>query len=215
MVKREFNSSTAVRRLVVAGTSGVVAGPLFALIVAWQAAVLLGWDVTAGLFLIGVWHTIGWRDATATKQIAGREDSSAPIRDSLIVAAGVACLGAVAFVLIKAGTSHGGTKAMLIGVGVASVALSWAAVHTIFTLRYARIYYTDTEGGIDFNEKDPPNYIDFAYMAFTIGMTFQVSDTNISDKRMRRTALRHALLSFIFGAVILGLTINVVGTLLS
>ena len=104
---------------------------------------------------------------------------------------------------------------MLIAVGVVSVALSWGAVHTIFTLRYARIYYTDTEGGIDFNEKDPPNYIDFAYMAFTIGMTFQVSDTNISDKRMRRTALRHALLSFIFGAVILGLTINVVGTLLS
>jgi uncharacterized membrane protein len=201
-------------RLVVAGAAGLVAGPLLAIAVAWQAAILLGWDVTAAIFLAGIWRTIGPRDATGTRQIAVREDPSVPVTDTLIVAAGVACLGAVAFVLIKAGSSHGGAKALLIAVGVLSVTASWAAVHTIFTLRYARLYYADTEGGIEFNEKDPPRYLDFAYMAFTIGMTFQVSDTNISDKKMRSTALRHALISYLFGAVIIGLTINVVGTLL-
>ena len=81
-------------------------------------------------------------------------------------------------------------------------------------MRYTRIYYGGQEGGVDFNEKDRPNYLDFAYMAFTIGMTFQVSDTNISSKQMRRTALRHALISYLFGAVIVGLTINVVASLL-
>ena len=194
--------------------AGLVAGPVLALQVAWQAAVLLGWDVTATSFLIWIWVTIGPRDAQRTRVSAVREDPSVPVADAVIVVAGVACLGAVAFVLIKAGNSQGGAKALLIAVGVVSVALSWAALHTIFTLRYARIYYAGTDGGIDFNEEDPPNYLDFAYMAFTIGMTFQVSDTNISSKQMRRTALRHALLSYLFGVVIVGLTINVVASLL-
>jgi len=194
--------------------AGLVAGGVFALLMAWQAAVLLGWDVTAGIFLAWTWSSIARRDATETKAIAVREDPSTAFRDTSIVVAGVACLAAVAFVLIKAGGSHGGSKALLIAIGVVSVAMSWASVHTIFTLSYARIYYGGKEGGIDFNEDDPPTYIDFAYMSFTIGMTFQVSDTNISSKRIRSTALRHALLSFLFGAVILGLTINVVGSLL-
>ena len=194
--------------------AGLATGPLWALLVAWQAAVLLGWAVTASIFLIMTWSTIGSRDATRTREIARREDPSVAVADTIIVGAGVACLGAVALVLIKAGSRQGGSKALLITIGVASVALAWAAVHTIFTLRYARIYYAGHEGGIDFNEKDPPTYIDFAYMAFTIGMTFQVSDTNISSKQIRSTALRHALLSYLFGAVIVGLTINVVASLL-
>jgi uncharacterized membrane protein len=194
--------------------SGLVAGGVLALLMAWQAAVLLGWDVTAGIFLAWTWTSIAGRDASATRTVAIREDPSAAFRDTAIVVAGVACLAAVAFVLIKAGSSHGAAKALLIAVGVVSVALSWASVHTIFTLRYARIYYGGPEGGISFNEEDPPTYIDFAYVAFTIGMTFQVSDTNISSKQIRRTALGHAMLSFLFGAVILGLTINVVGSLL-
>jgi uncharacterized membrane protein len=205
---------SAGRRLAIPVGAGLVAGPLLAWAVAWQAAILLGWDVTATIFLLWIWLSIGPGDAEKTRQIAVREDPSAALADTAIVVAGVVCLGAVAFVLIKASNSHGGAKALLIAIGVVSVALSWAALHTIFTLRYARIYYTGTEGGIDFNEKDPPNYVDFAYMAFTIGMTFQVSDTDISSKPMRRTALRHAMLSYLFGAVIVALTINVVASLL-
>ncbi|MGH9017764.1 MAG: DUF1345 domain-containing protein [Acidimicrobiales bacterium] len=208
------SGASAARRLVPSVILGLVTGPLWTLAVAWQAAVLLGWDATALLFLGGTWVTIGRRDADGTRQIARREDPSVALADTAIVVAGVACLGAVALVLIKAGNSRGVDKALLVAVGVASVALSWAAVHTIFTLRYARIFYSGTAGGIDFNEKDRPTYVDFAYMAFTIGMTFQVSDTDISSKRIRSLALRHALISYLFGAVIVALTINVVASLL-
>ena len=83
----------------------------------------------------------------------------------------------------------------------------------MFTLKYARLYYSGTPGGIDFNDSGAPDYADFAYLAFTIGMTFQVSDTNISSKQIRRTALRHAWLSFPLGAVIIATAINLVSGL--
>jgi uncharacterized membrane protein len=97
---------------------------------------------------------------------------------------------------------------------VSSVVLSWIMVHTVFMLRYARAYSAEPSGGIEFNEKEAPTYGDFAYFSFTIGMTYQVSDTTITAKAVRRLTLHHALLSFLFGAVLLGLVINVVGTLL-
>ncbi len=91
---------------------------------------------------------------------------------------------------------------------------SWAAVHTVFTLRYASLYHLEG-GGIDFTEGDRlPDYRDFAYVAFTIGMTFQVSDTDLTSFTIRRTALRHALLAYLFGIVIVAITINVVAGLL-
>ena len=92
--------------------------------------------------------------------------------------------------------------------------LSWATVHTIYTLRYARAYFGRPAGGIDFNEKDGPAYLDFAYLSFTIGMTFQVSDTDLSTKAIRRIALGHALISYLFGAIIVALSINVVASLI-
>jgi len=82
----------------------------------------------------------------------------------------------------------------------------------VYTLRYADLYYQH-EGGLDFNQTEEPDYRDFAYLAFTIGMTYQVSDTNLRLKAVRRTALRHALLSYLFGAVIIAMTINIVASL--
>ena len=84
-------------------------------------------------------------------------------------------------------------------------------MHTVFALRYAHEYYTDPVGGIDFKTRDErPDYLDFAYVAFTVGMTFQVSDTDVQARRIRRTVLRHALLSYLFGAVILAVVVNVI-----
>jgi uncharacterized membrane protein len=80
-------------------------------------------------------------------------------------------------------------------------------------LRYARLYYTEPIGGVDFNADDKPSYTDFAYLAFTIGMTFQVSDTALSSRAIRSAALRHALLSYLFGTVILATTVNFVAGL--
>jgi uncharacterized membrane protein len=97
---------------------------------------------------------------------------------------------------------------------VASVALSWTVVQTLFTLHYARLYYTHPAGGIDFNQEAPPRYADFAYLAFTVGMTFQVSDTALGSSALRAATLRQALLSYLLGAVILATTINLVAGLL-
>jgi uncharacterized membrane protein len=94
-----------------------------------------------------------------------------------------------------------------------SVALAWSVVHTVFTVRYAWLYYTGSNGGVDFNENDSPQYSDFAYLAFSIGMTYQVSDTDLVTKQIRATALRHALLSYLFGVVIIATTINLVAGL--
>jgi uncharacterized membrane protein len=153
-------------------------------------------------------------NAVACSEHALREDPSHALADSVILVAAIAELASVGLILIKVASAHGGMKAFLLTIGVLSVVLAWGAVHTVFTLRYARIYYAAPDGGIDFNEKSPPDYVDFAYLAFTIGMTFQVSDTDLTSKAVRRTALRHALISYLFGAVIIGLVINVVASLL-
>jgi uncharacterized membrane protein len=87
-------------------------------------------------------------------------------------------------------------------------------VHTIYTLRYAGFYYRSGGTGIEFNQKESPRYLDFAYLAFTLGMTFQVSDTNITSSALRAEALRHALLSFLLGVVVVASTINLVSSLL-
>ena len=79
----------------------------------------------------------------------------------------------------------------------------------MFTLKYARLYYSCTPGGIDFNGSGLPDYPDFAYLAFTIGMTYQVSDTDLTNKAIRHTALRHSLMSYLLGTVIIAATINV------
>jgi uncharacterized membrane protein len=80
-------------------------------------------------------------------------------------------------------------------------------------MMYARQYYTDEDGGIDFNSDEPPVWTDFAYVAFTIGMTFQVSDTDLQTPALRRLALRQMLISYLFGAVIIAITINLVAGL--
>jgi uncharacterized membrane protein len=95
------------------------------------------------------------------------------------------------------------------------VAASWISVHTVFALRYARLYYTGPPDGIDFNQHEDPNYVDFAYLAFTLGMTYQVSDTNLKNRTIRSTALSQALLSFVLGAIILAITINLVAGLVN
>jgi uncharacterized membrane protein len=201
-------------RTAVAGATGLVVGTILAFQVAWEAAVLAGWVVAATVNLVWTWRRIVGLDAREAKEHAGAEDPSRRLSEGLVIVAGVALLAAVGLLLARAGASQGGTKAYLICVGVLSVIASWATIHTVFTLRYARAYYRGGDGGIDFNEPSPPTYLDFAYLSFTIGMTFQVSDTNLTDKGIRHTALGHALLSFLFGAVIIALSINVVASLL-
>lgn len=118
-----------------------------------------------------------------------------------------------ALILLDASNAEGGTKAAIIAMAVGSVALSWFLVHTLYTLRYASIYYRD-KTGVDFNEDKLPRYLDFAYLAFTVGMTFQVSDTDLKTDAIRTTVLRQALLSYLLGTIVLATTINLVAGLI-
>jgi uncharacterized membrane protein len=200
--------------LLIAGPLGLIAGALVAIAAPWQVAALAGWDVSAALFLGRTRHALWDLDATETARVATSEDPSRATTDALLIAASLVCIIGVGFTLIDAAKSKGYAVALLLGLAVLSLISSWLVVHTVFMLRYARLYYSGVDGGISFNEDDPPVYPDFAYFAFTIGMTFQVSDTNIGDKAIRRTALRHALLSYIFGAVLVAMTVNVGASLL-
>jgi uncharacterized membrane protein len=206
----------AARRLLVGALTGTAA-LVAALVIgtSWPVAMSLGWDAAALVFLIWVWVNVAGMDAAATALHAQAEDFSRAAADGVLLNASVASLVAIGFTLVEAGHGTGTGKGLLIALAVVTVALAWAAVHTVYALRYGRLYYNAPVGGIDFHDNARPDYHDFAYVALTIGMTFQVSDTDLVSKPIRRTAIRHALLSFVFGAVIVAITINIVASLLN
>jgi uncharacterized membrane protein len=207
-------SDTAARtKLLVSTLIAVAAGILAALLGAGRAAPLVGWDALAGLFCVWVWATVWPMDPAATAAHSTAESPGRDLTDLVLLGASVASLAAVGFVLFGAGDQQGATKYVQAAFAVFSVIVSWVLVHTVFTLKYARLYYREPVGGVDFNEEEAPQYSDFAYLAFTLGMTFQVSDTNLQTKAIRRTALRHAWLSFPLGTVIIATSINLVAGL--
>jgi uncharacterized membrane protein len=209
-----WGSASARDRLVTVLIIGIVVAVLAGVLGDWTYAALVGWDALAASLTAWTWISVSSMDAAATAAHANREDPSQPISYILLLTASLASLIAVAVVLVAADSAHGSSRWLLAGMAAASVALSWLLIHTLFTLRYARLYHRG-DGGISFNQHDHPRYLDFAYLAFTIGMTFQVSDTAIRSSAIRATALRHALLSYLFGAVILATTVNFVVSLSS
>jgi uncharacterized membrane protein len=209
-----WRSASARDRLVTVLIIGIAVAVLTGALGAWTYAPLVGWDALAVSLTAWTWISVSTMDADATAAHANREDPSQPISYILLLAASLASLIAVAVVLVAANSAHGSSRWFLAGMSAASVVLSWFLIHTLFTLRYARLYHRG-DRGISFNQHEPPRYLDFAYLAFTIGMTFQVSDTDLRSSAIRAAALRHALLSYLFGAVILATTVNFVVSLSS
>ena len=197
------------RRVLVSFAAGLAAFAVSWLATPWQTAALIGWNVAAIVFIVWIWLIVRGMDGPATAQHVVIEDLSRGTADLVLILASVISLIGVGLALLEGSDTGGLAKAMIVGVASVSVILSWATVHTVFMLRYARLYYTGG-GGIDFNDDRAPGYMDFAYLAFTIGMTYQVSDTSIGSKTIRRTALYHAYMSYLFGTVIVAMTINVV-----
>ena len=204
----------AARRVIVGAAGGAVAaGVAVAAGTSWSVAALFAEDVAALVFLVWVWSTIATADAPATSRLARTEDASRAAADLVLIGAGAGSLLAVGFTLGQAGDAGPPGRGLLTALAIVSVVLAWLSVHTIYLLRYARDYCSPPEGGIDFHG-EAPDYVDFAYLALTIGMTFQISDTDITAKRVRRAALRHALLSYVFGTVIVAITVSSVAALL-
>jgi uncharacterized membrane protein len=196
--------------LIVMLIAGVIASAITGVLGGWLLAPIIGWAAASVVYVGWVWVTIGHMDAATTALHATREDPARAVSDLLVVFASLASLGAIVFLLVQEQATPVDLRGVLAGVAVVSVALSWSLIHTLFTLRYASLYYRDKEGGVDFNQDEPPRYSDFAYLAFTLGMTFQVSDTNLQTNDIRATALRHGLLSYLFGSVILATLINLI-----
>jgi uncharacterized membrane protein len=205
--------TSARTKLLVSFGAGVAVSVAAGLVNAGRMAPLSGWDIMALVYGGWTWFTIWPLGAAAAEADANREDPGRDLTDLVLLSAAVASLVAVGAVLLGVGGAGGYTKYLLAALALVSVFLSWALVHTVYTLKYARLYYTGTPGGIDFNGTGAPDYHDFAYLAFTIGMTFQISDTNLQSKQIRRTVLRHAWLSFPLVTVIIATAINLVAGL--
>ena len=181
----------------------------------WPAQVLSLWIVFALTIIVLDWFSILWTHPMEVKKIAKLQDSSRYLLFLFVIFASLTSLMAIVF-LLKSSKGHSVASHVLLA--MAAVIVSWTLVHTIFTMRYAHLYYdTDKDdgtprkgGGLQFPDEQEPDYLDFAYFSFVIGMTFQVSDVEISSRLIRRHALVHSLISFAFNTTIVALSINVI-----
>ena len=202
------------RRLLLMIGAGAVGGAVSVLFrVDVAVALVIAWIVACVTYLSWVWLRIGRMGAAATRADAQDEEPSRTTADLLLILSSLASVGAVILVMMRVraksdSVSVAGLLTLL------SLLLTWALIHTLYTLRYTSMYYAEPIGGIDFNGDEPPRYADFAYVAFTMGMTYQVADTSLTTSAMRRVALGHTLLAFLFTTLLLSATINLLAGLL-
>ena len=193
-------------RVVACFAAGVLAALVLAVLGAGELSALAGWTVAAVGLLTWVWR-ISWpQDHLGTKRLA-EEEGRTHATDTVVVVAAVASLAAVVVAVVRAGGRDAvDVAAVVLSVGV--VILSWALVNTVFALKYARLYYFGGDGGIDFHQEAPPAYSDFAYVAFCVGMTFAVAETEPADPAIRKATLGHGLLSYLFTTVMIAVAVN-------
>jgi uncharacterized membrane protein len=179
----------------------------------WPVRAILAWVVYALSVLALAWTTIVVlhpRDARHTYRI---QDSSRWLIFLFVLLAAAVSLGAVVVLLNYAKQMSGQQYGWYIGLAVLAIISSWGLVQTLFVLRYAHLYYGDTTGGLNFPDTDEPDYLDFAYFAFGVGMTSQVADVGPTNRPMRHLVLWHSVLSFGFNTTIIALSINVLSGL--
>jgi len=188
------------------------------------ALILVCWIGCALTVILLNWIIIFSSHPREVRRIASLQDSSVTFLFLFITTAAVVSLGAIVYLLKSTKGLGDVAKNEHILLAITAVIISWWLLHTIYTLRYAHLYYdtdTDTDGvtkaagGLQFPGKDEPDYLDFVYFSFIVGMTFQVSDVNITSRRIRRVCIMHALLSFAFNTAILALSINVISGLVA
>ncbi|GGR00784.1 DUF1345 domain-containing protein [Deinococcus ruber] len=205
----------------------------------WEYHALVGWCVAAAAFLLISSRVIFRSDGRRTREVATREDASRAAASLIVLLGSGISLAGVIYAMTQAADlqkqKYVVAAAILTALGIGVVVLSWLLIQTVYTFRYAHLYYAAPEGGIQFDHSDddedndgeseendsddaknePPDYQDFWYLAVTIGMTFQVSDTNLSRKTIRRALTNHALISYGYNAVLVALTINIVASFIS
>lgn len=181
----------------------------------WAFDLMAGWTVGATIFAGWTWLTVRGMDAKAAATHAREEDPSVAGSDVIVILSTLASLAGVGLLLLAGGHKKtSGTPEAILGMG--SVVASWFLVHLTYMLRYARQYYGPEPAcnSIDFEGGDP-DYYDFAYVAFDLGMTYQISDTNLKNRWVRRLVLQHTLLSYALGVGVVATAINLVVSLAS
>lgn len=181
------------------------------------AVILFTWISFASTIILMDWIIILSSHPREVRKIARLQDSSRTFLFLFVIAASIASFGAIVF-LLKSSKGHAPDVNAHILLSIAGVIVSWWLLHTIFSMRYAHLYYDITKddgsprtgGGLEFPGNEEPDYLDFVYFSFVLGMTFQVSDVVITSKSVRRLATMHGLLSFGYNTAILALSINVI-----
>jgi uncharacterized membrane protein len=209
---RKLDPHRALQRTVWAALAGTVValaarGPLP------ELSLLLGWNVGGLVLLVLSWLPIVRSDERMTQERAGSEDPGRTLVYGIVTLASAASLFAAVSLSRRAALHAPDQAHLVVWLCLATVAQSWVLTHTAFTLRYARLYYREDHegiGGVEFAGGHRPSYADFAYFAFTIGMTFQVSDTSITSAQIRRTVLLHALIAFVYNTAILAFVLTLV-----
>ena len=203
---RLMRPNSTISRVVLSLLFGVGAGVLADVYLDHLHGLLAG--IAAGTFLF---QALGWvalwpLDAPATRSNALAERRNRGLDEVIVIIAEVIAMTGVVTMLVLGKTAGNQLAAAL---AVVAVFMSWSGLHMMYAIRYAEHYYRGGEGGIDFNAPQfTPSYRDFLYFSYNLGMSYQVSDTSVSDPRIRSVVLRQCLLSYIFGTVILATTVN-------
>jgi uncharacterized membrane protein len=200
-------------RLFTSGAIGIVVSIALAVVPGWPAArgLLVGWDIGIALYLVLAFHMMAGAGAHTIRRHAAEQDEG---QIAILVLTVVAALASLAAIFVELGSGGGGgagrQPARLI-LAALTIVLSWAFIHTMFALHYAHEFYDEeTGGGMAFpGGEAEPDYWDFVYFSFVIGMTSQVSDVGVTSKLIRRTVAAHGVVAFIFNAALLALTVNI------
>jgi uncharacterized membrane protein len=167
---------------------------------------LFGWDALIAVYLALVYGMMLNNDHQHIRRSAAMQDDG---RFVILLVTATGAFASIAAIVAELGAHRGAAE---LTIAIATIVLSWAAVHTTFALHYAHDYYRDPPGGLQFpsgDKEDHCDYWDFVYFSFVIGMTAQVSDVGITDKTIRRTATAHGIVSFIYNTALLALTVNI------
>ena len=177
MTSTERRPLSAHLRLAIAVAVGVVAGGMASLALDGLLAVLVGACGVSLAYVVLAVSVLWPMDAARTRSNSVREDFQPLVQEATVVALSLVNLLTIMVILVRGGTETRTTGAVL---GLLGILLTWAMLHLMYGARYAHEYYRHPQGGIDFNDDEPPRYVDFLYFSFNLGMTFQVSDTNVS-----------------------------------
>ena len=201
-------------RFLLSGALAVLVGVVAASKTGWHHGALIGFDLGATAFLGSLLPLLKDAGAAEMRQHAARNDAN---RGAFLAIAAFVMLVILLVVAVELG-HRGGPSAWVIGLIVGTLVLAWLFTNTVFSLHYAHMYYVSDEitgldkGGIDFPSTPEPDYWDFIYFGYCLGMTFQTSDSNLTSGRFRRVVTLHCLIAFIFSIGVIAFSINVLGS---